>query len=221
MTRIQGTVVSSILAVSFTFVFIGKMPHHVNGMSPYYSSFRAIESKVFERAEMERQRTAEKLRDQARSKIRKVLLEYKTGLAEEFELQMPELILQESAKYGYDPLFLTALIITESSFYNRAKSHRGALGLMQIRPATGKAIAKEAQIEWKGTPTLFDPGMNIAIGAYYLNKLLDRFGDLSLALEAYNHGPSQLSRYLRKGFRPKKYSQQVNKHYKLIQSLSI
>ncbi len=39
------------------------------------------------------------------------------------------------------------------------------------------ALAKETRREWKGKPTLFDPGVNIALGAYYLDKLIKRFGD--------------------------------------------
>jgi len=123
------------------------------------------------------------------------------------------LIVHESKKYGYDPLLLTAVIITESSFNNWARSNRGAHGLMQIRPATGKELAAEVRVQWQGTPSLYDPETNITLGAYYLNKLFLRFGDLGLALEAYNHGPSRLKGYLKKGHRPKRYSRQVFKKY--------
>jgi len=46
--------------------------------------------------------------------------------------------------------------------------------------------------------------------------LVSRFGDLKLALEAYNHGPSRLSRYLRKGYQPERYSKKVLKNYRKI-----
>ena len=131
-------------------------------------------------------------------------------------MRVPGWILAESKKYGYDPLFLTALIITESSFYNWAKSKRGARGLMQLKPATAVALASETSLNWKGTRTLYDPKKNIALGAYYLNKMVARFGNLSLALEAYNHGPSRLRKYLRKGYQPKRYSRKVLKNYKKI-----
>jgi len=123
------------------------------------------------------------------------------------------LIVHESKKYGYDPLLLTAVIITESSFNNWARSNRGALGLMQIRPATGKELAAEVSVQWQGTLSLYNPETNIALGAYYLNKLYLHFGDLGLALEAYNHGPSRLKGYLKKGYRPTRYSRKVFKHY--------
>ena len=129
---------------------------------------------------------------------------------------IPDWILTESSKYGYDPLFLTALIITESSFNNWAKSNRNAHGLMQLKPTTAVAIASETDLKWKGTPTLYDPKKNIALGAYYLNKMVARFGDLTLALEAYNQGPSRLSRFLRKGYLPSRYSGKVLKNYRKI-----
>ena len=146
---------------------------------------------------------------------------YETGLQTSYIDDLPELIIHESKKYGYDPLLLTAVIITESSFNNWARSNRGAHGLMQIRPATGRELAAEVHVQWQGTPSLYDPETNITLGAYYLNKLFLRFGDLGLALEAYNHGPSRLKGYLKKGYRPKRYSRQVFKKYSSLLSSQI
>ena len=155
------------------------------------------------------------------NRIAQLISNYKTGLKKGHFVSLPERIVNESKKYGYDPLFLTAVIITESSFYNWAQSDKGALGLMQILPTTGKELANQVHLEWAGNPTLFDPEVNIALGAYYLNKLVLRFGDLGLALEAYNHGPTRLNRYLKAGLRPKRYSQKVFRHYSWLRSPSI
>ena len=149
-------------------------------------------------------------------KIHLIIADYNTGLDESSAVLIPEWILAESKKYGYDPLFLTALIITESSFYNKARSNRNAHGLMQLKPATAIALASEIRLKWRGTHTLYNPRQNIALGAYYLNKLVDRFGDMTLALEAYNQGPSRLSRFLRKGYLPQRYSRKVLKNYRKI-----
>ena len=156
-----------------------------------------------------------------KSKIWKVISKHRTGLEVKSLKQIPDWIYQESKKYGYDPLFLTALIVTESSFNNWAKSHKGALGLMQIKLATGQAMASEMGAAWAGQSTLFDPATNIALGAFYLNKLKQRFKDMKIALEAYNHGPSRISRYLRKGKLPEDYSRKVFRIYDLIRSQSI
>jgi soluble lytic murein transglycosylase-like protein len=150
------------------------------------------------------------------AKIKSVITDYKTGLGERQKDQISKHILKQSKKYGYDPLFLTALIITESSFNHRAKSKVGALGLMQIRPRTGKALASESNIRWRGKRTLYHPENNIALGSYYLSKLIKRFGKLNTALEAYNHGPTRIARYLRKGKHPKKYSGKVFAVYNKI-----
>ena len=156
-----------------------------------------------------------------KKRIAQQIAQYKTGLKASHIDGLPELIIHESKKYGYDPLLLTAVIITESSFNNWARSNRDAHGLMQIRPATGRELAAEVRVQWQGTPTLYNPETNITLGAYYLNKLFLRFGDLGLALEAYNHGPSRLKGYLKKGYRPKRYSRQVFKKYSSLLSSQI
>ena len=156
-----------------------------------------------------------------KKRIAQQIAQYETGLKTSYVNDLPELIIHESKKYGHDPLLLTAVIITESSFNNWARSNRGAHGLMQIRLATGRELAAEVRVQWQGTPSLYDPETNITLGAYYLNKLFLRFGDLGLALEAYNHGPSRLKGYLKKGYRPKHYSQLVFEKYSSLLSSQI
>ncbi len=155
-----------------------------------------------------------------KNKIFDVISTYSTGLDGASLNKIPHWIYEASRKYDYDPFLLTALIVTESSFNNWAKSHRGALGLMQIRPRTGHAMATEVNLPWEGKPTLFKPESNIALGTYYLNKLQNRFNnDVKLALEAYNHGPTKLERYIQQGKRlPADYSDKVLKIYDLIRS---
>ena len=161
------------------------------------------------------------LKKSQKKRIAQQIAQYETGLKTSYIDDLPELIIHESKKYGYDPLLLTSVIIIESSFNNWARSNRDAHGLMQIRPATGRELAAEVRVQWQGTPSLYDPETNITLGAYYLNKLFLRFGDLRLALEAYNHGPSRLKGYLKKGYRPKRYSRQVFKKYSSLLSSQI
>ena len=205
-----------LLVLAFTGYFMGKTPYYVPGLSPFFSNLDQAETVVFNNAKVTRLLKEQDYKDRVRKRIEEIISKHYTGLDEKNAVRIPELILVESKKYGYDPLFLTALIITESSFYNWAKSNRGARGLMQLRPATAIALASETHLKWRGNRTLFDPEKNIALGAYYLNKLVSRFGNLTLALEAYNHGPSRLSKYLRKGYQPKRYSKKVLKNYRKI-----
>ncbi len=215
--KAQQIIIPLFLVLAFTGFFTGKTPQYVSGLSPFFSAVSQVEEGVFNRAKEMRVQNELAYNNRILEKIRLVISDYNTGLDATSLVQIPEWILFESRKYGYDPLFLTALIITESSFYNWAKSNQGAHGLMQLKPATAVALASETQLKWKGTPTLYDPKKNIALGAYYLNKMVTRFGDLTLALEAYNQGPSRLSRFLRKGYLPKnRYSRKVLKNYRKI-----
>ena len=214
--KVLTKIIPIFLILAFTGYFTGRTPHYVSGMSPFFYGLARVETTVFEKAKTSGRTKEQDYDDRVRKRIEKVISKYHTGLDEKNDVQISEWILAESNKYGYDPLFLTALIITESSFYNWAKSNRGARGLMQLKPATAIALASETSLKWKGTRTLFDPEKNIALGAYYLNKMEARFGDLNLALEAYNHGPSRLRKYLREGYQPKRYSRKVLKNYRKL-----
>lgn len=82
---------------------------------------------------------------------------------------------------------LKAVARVESAFDPQAVSHAGAQGLMQLMPATARAM---------GVTDPFDPAQSIEGGARYLRKMLDRFDDdLELALAAYNAGPTAVTRY--------------------------
>lgn len=215
--KAKQIVIPVLLVLAFTGFFTGKTPQYVNGLSPFFSAVGRMEEDVFRKAKESRFQFERAYENQIRKKIHLVIADYDTGLNESNAVLIPEWILAESKKYGYDPLFLTALIITESSFYNWARSNRGAHGLMQLKLKTAVALASETRLKWKGARTLYDPRKNIALGAYYLNKLVSRFGDLTLALEAYNRGPSRLSRSLRKGYFPQQpYSKKVLKNYRKI-----
>ena len=216
LNKITKNLIPVLLVLAFTGYFTGKTPYYITGLSPLFSNLAQVETIVFSQAKVARLTTEQDYENRVRNRIEEVISGHYTGLDEKSAVRIPKLILHESKKYGYDPLFLTALIITESSFYNWAKSNRGARGLMQLRPATAIALASETHLKWRGIRTLFDPEKNIALGAYYLNKLVSRFGNLTLALEAYNHGPSRLSKYLRKGYQPKRYSKKVLKNYREI-----
>jgi soluble lytic murein transglycosylase-like protein len=214
--KAKQIIVQLVLVLAFTGFFTGKTPQYVSGLSPFFFAVSQVEEGVFYKAKKTRFQNELVYYNRIREKIRRIISDYNTGLDRTSSVLIPDWILAESRKYGYDPLFLTALIITESSFNNWAKSNRNAHGLMQLKPTTAVALASETDLKWKGTPTLYDPKKNIALGAYYLNKMVARFGDLTLALEAYNQGPSRLSRFLRKGYLPSRYSGKVLKNYRKI-----
>jgi soluble lytic murein transglycosylase len=213
--------ISSLISIGFILPFTEKISSDLNGISPSYLKEWRFQDSVFSKRADRRKKEKLKYKNKVKNQIRKIASNYQTDLKFDKLEKVSEYIFEYSQKYGYDPLFLTALIITESSFNNQAKSHRGAIGLMQILPTTGSALASETQMNWNGKNTLYDPEINIALGAFYLDKLLKRFRDLRLALEAYNHGPTKLRHYLKKGIRPKKYSNKVYKNYNMIKARSI
>jgi soluble lytic murein transglycosylase len=108
-------------------------------------------------------------------------------------------ILSEARRAQIEPRLVLGLIHVESSGNPRAVSKVGALGLMQLRPQTAAAMARECAIPWEGSQSLFDPDLNVRLGVRYLTLLIDRFGDINVALAAYNWGPTRIARTIRKG----------------------
>jgi soluble lytic murein transglycosylase len=108
-------------------------------------------------------------------------------------------IAAESSRAELPIELVLALIQVESSGYNFAVSPMGAMGLMQLKPATGEEVAGEIGLRWRGAQTLFDPVSNVRLGVFYLRELVDRYGSVKTALAAYNWGPTLIAERLRLG----------------------
>lgn len=96
-----------------------------------------------------------------------------------------ELARQIAQEEGVDPDLFTRLVEAESSFRPNVTSPAGAIGLAQLMPGTAQELGVDP----------FDPAQNLRGGARYLRQQLDRFGDTSLALAAYNAGPGRVQQY--------------------------
>ena len=97
-----------------------------------------------------------------------------------------ELIEAAAQTHGVDPILVQALIQVESNYQPRAKSHKGAMGLMQLMPAT----AREYRVR-----NVYDPKSNIDAGVRKLKSLIDKYGVFDLALAAYNAGEGAVQRF--------------------------
>lgn len=105
-------------------------------------------------------------------------------------------VASNASKNGIAKDWVFSLIRQESAFSYQAKSPVGALGMMQIMPATAKEISKSMGIRYKGKYSLLQPEKNIQLGTRYMGQLLKRFqGNTILATAAYNAGPTRAKRW--------------------------
>jgi len=121
------------------------------------------------------------------------------------------IIVKASDEHGVDKSIVRAIIMAESTFNPKARSNRGAKGLMQLMPRTAKAL---------GVKNAFDPEQNVNAGVKYFKQLLTKFdSNLDLALAAYNAGSRNV---LRHGGVPdfpatKRYIRKVKKYHKFYE----
>lgn len=100
---------------------------------------------------------------------------------------------------GLDPLLVAALIRTESLYQSDAISRAGAVGMMQLMPATAQWMCQRLGLQY-APELMLDAESNIYIGCAYLKYLFDRFGDdTELVLAAYNAGEGRVREWLRQG----------------------
>lgn len=103
-----------------------------------------------------------------------------------------------AVKRNLDLEWMYALTRAESAFMVDAKSPSGALGLMQVMPATGKETAKSIGFKTYSNRYLLEADKNITIGSAYLRQMFDRFGNTVVATAAYNAGPNAVAKWLPK-----------------------
>jgi soluble lytic murein transglycosylase len=111
-------------------------------------------------------------------------------------LAYQDVIREQAAAKHLDPAFIAAVIYAESKFDPRT-SAAGAVGLMQIEPATAEFLVRRSGATTFHVSDLWTPAVNIAYGSYYLRYLLDRYrGSKVLALAAYNGGEANVDRWI-------------------------
>ena len=129
--------------------------------------------------------------------------EYKPGTNDVYlQMRYPEGYKKEverfAGEFGLEPSFVYAVIREESLFQPRVASWAGAVGLMQIMPATGKSIAAQLGVEDFAVDDLKDCRTNVRFGIYYLSGLMEEFGGEKVyALCGYNAGPGNARKWIK------------------------
>ncbi|MCV6637907.1 transglycosylase SLT domain-containing protein [Candidatus Albibeggiatoa sp. nov. NOAA] len=102
----------------------------------------------------------------------------------------------EAKTQNVDLAWVYGIVRQESAFAKDARSHAGAMGLMQLMPATGRLVARKIGLPLRRTKEILELDNNIALGTAYLSQMLDKFdGNYMLATAAYNAGPGRAVRW--------------------------
>lgn len=120
-------------------------------------------------------------------------------------------------EFGVEKALVYAVIRTESKFRPQAKSHAGAVGLMQLLPETAEWVAKSLG---EKIGDLYDPRINIRLGTAYLKYLLGKFS-LSDALAAYNAGEGNVAGWIESGAQEYPYSETRTYVKRVLRSLKV
>ena len=128
-------------------------------------------------------------------------------------------LLSISRTQSYDPVFLLAVIKTESQFNQNAIGSVGEVGLMQIKPDTAEWVCLKNNIAWRGASALKDPEYNLLIGSYYFQYLKKRVNSKSHKyVTAYNMGLSAMFRAPPERLKESDYFERVISNYLAIYS---
>jgi len=119
----------------------------------------------------------------------------------------------EARHWGYDPLFVLAMVEVESGCSPRARGTHGSLGLLQMIPDTADAMAREANLPELTETSLTRPVVSLHLGLRYLVQLERELGDPHLALAAYNMGPGRVAQLGRKRARNARYVHKILERY--------
>ena len=126
-------------------------------------------------------------------------------------------LVRAEREHGLSVIVSLAMIDLESRFDPHARGPAGSIGLMQLQPATARAVAQRHGLPWRSERTLLDPLANAQLGLAYLAELNKRFGNTDHAIGAYNIGPANMHRLLAK--RPLRHGPYLTKVYSRIDAL--
>lgn len=146
--------------------------------------------------------------------------QFQTNLPREYRWQasiIARALIDEANRYDLDPMFLMAVIKTESHFNPKARGTLGDSGLMQLLPKTARAVARELNLPEK--VNLYDPVTNIRIGAAYFAQLRKHYNHVgNHYISAYNMGIGNVRKLLDNHVEPRQYAGRVLHNYRDLYS---
>jgi len=160
-----------------------------------------------------------------REKVEAIFIKYlrtDTDMSQKKRIQLAKELSKKlmvlAGKHRFSPAFILSIIQAESTFHMDARSKVGAIGLMQLMPATAGYISKKWKIRrYQGAASLYDPVLNMEMGVTYLAYLRDRYNDDARTfLTAYNAGPTLVDRFLK----AERELDQIRESRKYIESIS-
>jgi soluble lytic murein transglycosylase len=117
-----------------------------------------------------------------------------------FPLPWGDELLASAAPHELDPYVVAGLIRQESEFNPGARSRAGAMGLMQIMPATGRGLAQRLGIQSFSTGHLYRPELSLRLGTFHLKQVFNRYqNELEISLAAYNAGEHRAAKWIQWG----------------------
>ncbi len=211
------TVVGSFM-IMVAFQNFQVMPEDLMGLQPVDESLREVHARELLGSQYRKSNAAQK--SDLGDLHFKLYQEVRSQLAPQHRskaFRLTQAILRESAKFGFDPVFVAAIIKTESSYNPLSIGGVGEIGLMQIRPETAFWITNKYKISFNNANELKDPVKNVAVGVAYLDYLRSNFPDKAYRyIAAYNMGPKNVRKLIAQNKKPKVYSTHIYKHYKEI-----
>ena len=177
---------------------IAQLEHHINKTSPserqcFYDLITCYERlSMYDKA---RKLTEQSLESPAFAKASRVdIAKLRQKLYPRYYADTVE---KYAKQYNVDTFLIAAMILEESRYNAQAVSWAGAIGLMQIMPATGKELAQQLKIRRFRTSMLKQPDVNIQMGTKYIDYLNSLFEDNPmLVIGAYNGGPGRMKRWV-------------------------
>jgi len=155
---------------------------------------------------------------QQRLRILEAVEDMQSNLSPDEEVHLTHQVYHYSEQHGLDPLLVLSVIRVESDFMPGAVSPMGALGIMQVMPATARFITERRGWSWPGESRLFEPSFNIRLATSYLSDLLAKFGSVEEALIAYNCGEGTMRGLTSVGLPlPRSYARRVLSVYDWLQ----